>query len=66
MFSTSSPTYPDSVKEVASQTAKGTDRVLARVSASKVFPHPVGPISNIFVFCSSTSEVVESFKTRLK
>jgi hypothetical protein len=31
MFSTSSPTYPASVKEVASAIAKGTSIILARV-----------------------------------
>ena len=56
MFSTSSPTYPASVKDVASATANGTLSILARVCASRVFPVPVGPINRILLFCSSTSE----------
>jgi hypothetical protein len=43
IFSTSSPTYPASVRVVASAIAKGTFRVLAKVCARRVFPLPVGP-----------------------
>ena len=52
MFSTSSPTYPASVKVVASATAKGTSKNSAKVCANNVFPLPVGPISKIFDFCN--------------
>ena len=54
MFSTSSPTYPASVKVVASAIVNGTSRILAKVCASKVLPHPVGPTNKIFDFASST------------
>ena len=43
MFSTSSPTYPASVKLVASAIANGTSKKRAKVCANKVFPLPVGP-----------------------
>ena len=56
IFSTSSPTYPDSVRDVASHTAKGTFKVRAKVSAKRVFPHPVGPTSKMLVFWSSMSD----------
>ena len=59
MFSTSSPTYPASVKVVASAIVNGTFRIFARVWASKVLPEPVGPIRRMFDFCSSTSAEVE-------
>ena len=52
MFSTSSPTYPASVRLVASATAKGTSRNSAKVCANNVLPLPVGPISKMFDFCS--------------
>jgi hypothetical protein len=55
MFSTSSPTYPASVRVVASTIVKGTDRSLASVWASSVLPVPVGPISRMFDFVSSMS-----------
>src|SRR6516162_7411188 len=55
MFSTSSPTYPASVSVVASAIVKGTSRMRASVWASSVLPEPVGPISRIFDFVSSTS-----------
>jgi hypothetical protein len=58
MFSTSSPTYPASVSEVASAMANGTFRILARVCARRVLPEPVGPISRMLDFCSSTSVIV--------
>ena len=35
--------------------AKGTSRILARVWAIRVLPVPVGPISRMFDFWSSTS-----------
>jgi hypothetical protein len=37
---------------------KGTSRMRASVCASKVLPDPVGPISRIFDFASSTSVVL--------
>lgn len=58
IFSTSSPTYPASVKEVASAIVKGTSSILANVCASKVLPLPVGPINNILAFEISVSEMV--------
>ena len=39
--------------------AKGTLRMRARVCASRVLPQPVGPISRMLDFCSSTSSVTE-------
>ena len=48
MFSTSSPTYPASVMEVASAIAKGTFTICARVRAVYVLPHPDGPTSMMF------------------
>src|SRR5215212_7217825 len=53
MFSTSSPTYPASVRAVASAMAKGTLRILASVWARRVLPEPVGPTSKILDFWSS-------------
>ena len=50
MFSTSSPTYPASVRVVASATANGTSNIFANVCASKVLPEPVGPTSNMLDF----------------
>ena len=58
MFSTSSPTYPASVKVVASAIVKGTSRTLARVCANKVLPQPVGPTRRILDLESSTVFVV--------
>jgi len=55
IFSTSSPTYPASVRVVASEMAKGTFRVAARVRARRVLPQPVGPISRTLDFSISTS-----------
>ena len=55
MFSTSSPTYPASVRVVASAIVNGTWRSRASVWARSVLPVPVGPISMMFDFCSSTS-----------
>ena len=43
MDSTSSPTYPACVSVVASLIANGTFTRRARVLASSVLPHPVGP-----------------------
>ena len=65
MFSTSSPTYPASVRLVASAIAKGTWRKRASVWASSVFPQPVGPTSRMFDFCSSTSPVTSWESMRL-
>ncbi len=57
MFSTSSPTYPASVRVVASAMAKGTSRKRARVCASRVLPVPVGPSSRMLDFAISTSSL---------
>ncbi len=46
----------DSVREVASQTAKGAARVRARVSTGGVLPQPVGPMRRMLVYCGSTCE----------
>ena len=67
MFSTSSPTYPASVSVVASTIANGTSRILASVCAINVLPVPVGPISRMLDFCSSTSLLRSRFMwTRLQ
>ena len=55
MFSTSSPTYPASVSEVASAIVKGTLRIFASVCASNVLPDPVEPTNIMFDLLSSTS-----------
>ena len=55
IFSTSSPTYPASVKVVASAIAKGTFIFCARVRANSVFPEPVGPISKTLDFSITTA-----------
>ena len=65
MFSTSSPTYPASVRLVASARAKGTFRMRARVWASRVLPQPVGPSSKMLDFCSSTSSTSSLASMRL-
>ena len=65
MFSTSSPTYPASVRLVASAMVKGTFKNLARVWASRVLPHPVGPMSRMLLFCISTSPVTTEDSRRL-
>ena len=54
IFSTSSPTYPASVRVVASAIVNGTFKSLASVSASNVFPEPVGPMSKTLLLLSST------------
>ena len=54
IFSTSSPTYPASVKVVASAIVNGTLSSLAKVSANSVLPEPVGPISRMLDLPSST------------
>src|ERR1017187_4732640 len=41
IFSTSSPTYPASVRVVASTIANGTSSILASVCASSVLPDPI-------------------------
>ena len=61
MFSTSSPTYPASVKVVASAMVNGTSSNLARVCANKVLPLPVGPRRRILLLPSSTSESTSMF-----
>ena len=43
-----------SVNVVASAIVKGTSKILAKVCANNVFPHPVGPTNKIFDFESST------------
>ena len=55
MFSTSSPTYPASVRVVASAIVNGTSRMRASVCARSVLPEPVGPISRMFDFADSIS-----------
>jgi len=57
IFSTSSPTYPASVKVVASAITKGTFNFLAKVRANKVLPHPVGPNNKILLFSNSISSL---------
>jgi hypothetical protein len=61
MFSTSSPTYPASVKVVASTMQKGTRRSFASVWARRVFPVPVAPMSRMLLLVSSTSWRVFDF-----
>ena len=65
MFSTSSPTYPASVKVVASAIVKGTFNILANVCASNVFPLPVGPKRRTLLFCNSTLSLDVDFFNRL-
>jgi hypothetical protein len=65
MFSTSSPTYPASVRVVASAMVKGTFRVRARVWARRVFPTPVGPMRRMLAFSTSTSSRTPWWFTRL-
>ena len=55
MFSTSSPTYPASVKAVASAIAKGTSSIRANDCARYVLPVPVGPSRRMFALPISTS-----------
>ena len=55
MFSTSSPTYPASVRAVASAIANGTFKIRASVWASSVLPDPVGPSSMMLDFATSTT-----------
>ena len=57
MFSTSSPTYPASVRAVASAMANGTLSMRASVWARRVLPHPVGPIRRMLDLESSTSSL---------
>ena len=59
IFSTSSPTYPASVKLVASATVNGTSRIFAKVWANKVLPVPVGPTNKILDLEISTSSKLE-------
>ena len=44
---------------------KGTSRMRASVCASSVLPQPVGPISMMFDFCSSTSVFFWAWFSRL-
>ena len=55
MVSTSSPTYPASVRTVASTIANGTSNILAIVFAINVFPVPVSPTIKILLLSISTS-----------
>ena len=57
IFSTSSPTFPASVRVVASAIAKGTFNTFAKVCASNVLPQPVGPNNKILLFWISTSSI---------
>jgi len=61
MFSTSSPTYPASVRLVASAMVKGTLRKRARLWARRVLPLPVGPMSRMLLLLSSTSSCPAAF-----
>ena len=58
IFSTSSPTYPASVREVASTIAKGTSSIFANDWANKVFPEPAGPTKAMFDFSIDISDFV--------
>ena len=60
MFSTSSPTYPASVRVVASAMVNGTLRMRASVWARSVFPLPVGPSRRMFDFWSSTPSLLRA------
>jgi hypothetical protein len=55
MVSTSSPTYPASVKTVASTIARGTLSIFAMVLATNVFPVPVSPAIKTLLFSISIS-----------
>mmetsp|Transcript_9916 Transcript_9916/g.34569 ORF Transcript_9916/g.34569 Transcript_9916/m.34569 type:complete len:308 (+) Transcript_9916:1594-2517(+) len=55
MFSTSSPTYPAWVSDVASAWTKGTWAILASVFARSVLPLPVGPTSSTLLLSGITS-----------
>ena len=65
MFSTSSPTYPASVSDVASAIANGTSSILASVCAMCVLPQPEGPRSRMLAFWISTSSCFLLDQTRL-
>ena len=58
IFSISSPTYPASVKEVASAIVNGTSKIFAKVLASNVLPQPVGPINKILDLLISLSDLL--------
>ena len=66
MFSTSSPTYPASVRLVASAIVNGTWRIFASVWASSVLPEPVGPMSRTLDFSSSTSAFRPRSRIRMR
>ena len=53
--STSSPTYPASVRVVASAMANGTFKYCDTVFTNRVLPVPVGPTINIFALSISFS-----------
>src|SRR5271165_1140144 len=53
--STSSPTYPASVRLVASPMTSGTFKYAARDLTRWVFPEPEGPISRMLLFSTTTS-----------
>ena len=59
MLSTSSPTYPASVSEVASTIVKGTFKNLEMLLAIRVFPVPVSPIIKILDLSISTLALYE-------
>src|SRR5699024_11317293 len=61
----SSPTYPASVRDVASAIANGTFKIRANVCASNVLPLPVGPIIAMLLFANSTSSLPFDELTRL-
>src|SRR5512145_2532202 len=65
MFSTSSPTYPASVRVVASAITNGTLSSRASVWASSVLPEPVGPISRMLLLASSISSFLPRLLRRL-
>ncbi len=65
MLSISSPTYPASVKTVASTIVRGTCSILAIVRAKSVLPVPVEPTIIMLDFSISTSSSVSTCSKRL-
>lgn len=59
--STFSPLYPTSVKAVAFTDAKGTSRIFAAVSASRVLPVPVGLMRRMLLFPIGTPPSFSAF-----
>src|SRR5271157_1125509 len=53
--STSSPTYSASVREVASPMTSGTFKYAARDLTRWVLPEPLGPMSRMLLFSTTTS-----------